>query len=127
MRVKPEQVLIYNHITPESRIEKTGMGNDVEAEQNQGSSEDGRGENDQDAGAQHCPAIHGQLHHFQARPTKFEDGGNEIDATKYRAAAQKQNAENPDHLAQGWRGDAERRIGGPTRLGCTTFNEVAAD
>ena len=59
MGVEPEEVLINNHIAPQSGIEETGVGNDVEAQKNQGPSQNGRGEDHQDAGAQHCPAIHG--------------------------------------------------------------------
>ena len=32
MGIEPKKVLIYHHISAERRIEKTGMGNDIEAQ-----------------------------------------------------------------------------------------------
>ena len=60
--IEPEKVLIYHNISPKGGVEKAGVGNYVEAQQNQSARQHWGRQYRQDAGAQHGPAVHWQLH-----------------------------------------------------------------
>ena len=82
MGIEPEQMLVNHNIAAERWIEKSGVSNDVEAEKHQGACQHRGGEHNQDAGAEHGPAVHRKLHQLQARTAQFQDGGDEINATE---------------------------------------------
>ena len=62
--MKPEQVLVDNNIAAQYWVEKAGVGHDVETQQHQGSRQDRRRKNHQDAGAQRTQQYIGNCINF---------------------------------------------------------------
>ena len=113
VRIEPEQMLVNNDIAAESGIEESCVRNDVKAEQDKCACQNRRRQHHQNAGAEHGPAIHRQLHQFQTWTPQFQNCCDEIDSAEDGTSSQKQNTKDPENLACSRRCDAQWGVGRP--------------